>query len=388
MRGYATRATGTRLTRACVVLLALATVVPVTRAHAQDGEASGSFVHVTGVRDDVVFAAGGQVRIEAQVSDDIVVAGGLVDIETTTAEDAMVAGGTVTLRDVAVNDLYLAGGTLDIAAAIGDDAAIFGGTVRLRKETTVGGSARIAGGRVEVRGRVAGRLRAAAGEIILDGQVGGDVDLVADRITIGPDARIAGKLRYASRHAPEISESARIEGGVEERPVVRHRDRGAGGIVGFLLFAAAVVVGLGLLGLALHAAIPRLLDDASERLAARPFESLGIGLAFAVLVPLASIVLVAVVIGAPVALLALFVLAVLMPPSGIVLAYRIALWARHRLASAARAPTLAARSLWTVAGIVVLLLIFAIPFVGAALVALAGCAALGALAMQAGRRLA
>lgn len=339
------------------------------------------------VSDDVIAAAG-RLRLEDTGAEDLILAGGDVEVERSTAEDVFVAGGSVALRGVTADDLYAAGGSVDLAAEIGDDAFVAAGRVRLRHDNAIAGNLRLAAGDAVVDGRIGGTLTLAAGSVRIEGTVGGDVLARSDDVALGPAARIGGVLRYSGGEPPHIAEGAVVAGGLER---MAPKEAVAGRrwlIFGAIGTAVAGLIGLAVLALAAQWAMPRLLAETASRLEDRLLESLGIGAAIGLLGPPVLLLLAVTLVGLPLALLAGLMLALLVVLASIALAWCLGGWARVRLRTYAPPPGLWSRTLWTFAGMIAILVVSAIPFVGWAVIALALLTAIGGLVVPAARRLA
>src|SRR6202008_1404007 len=55
----------------------------------------------------------------------------------------------------------------------------------------------------------------AAETVLIDGAIGGDLNVRARRITLGPNANIAGRFNWRAAESPRIDPAARIAGGTE-----------------------------------------------------------------------------------------------------------------------------------------------------------------------------
>jgi cytoskeletal protein CcmA (bactofilin family) len=199
------------------------------------------------------FAAGSSVRVDRVVAGDLLAAGGQVDVAGRVRGDAIVAGGNVRLGGGLDKSLYAAGGQLTLAGAVANNVRAAGGEVTLLRGAEVGGNASLAGGRVEVGGVIKGYLQAAGGELFIDGAVGGDVIATSGRIELGPQARIAGRLRYASRDEAVIDPAAQIVGGIE-RMTWRAR-AGIPSLAALILIVTLIGLPLGLVTLLAYFAV-------------------------------------------------------------------------------------------------------------------------------------
>jgi cytoskeletal protein CcmA (bactofilin family) len=244
-----------------------------------------------------LVAWGREVAVADSVPGDVMAAGRTLDVGGAVGGDLLAAGARVALRGVVGSDVRAAGREVRIGARVGRNVTAAGERVVLEPEAEVGGNAYLAGRRVEVAGRTSGLLRVAGAEVVLRGRAGGDVRVEADRLVVEPGAVIAGDLRYRVSDRAVVDAGARVEGRVVELPRARARLRWPGSLVG-----AAWRLGFLLVGLVAVLVFPGPVDRVAEALGRRLGASLGLGLAWLVLAPVAAVLAAATVVGFPLAL--------------------------------------------------------------------------------------
>jgi cytoskeletal protein CcmA (bactofilin family) len=217
----------------------------------------------------------------------------------------VVSGGSVSVSAPVGDDLYAAGGRVLVEATIAGNARLAGGEVEVARGARISGKTTIAGRTVRMAGRAGQQLSVAAYSAAIDGEVGGNVTVAARQLTIGPEARIAGKLTYRGPGAPVVASGAVISGGVNQ--VDSSLDEGlmpmsrAGGWAVAIAFTLGLFF-LGLLGLVLA---PFATQKVGLLVRSRQFACLGMGLVMVLGVPVAIAVLAMTVIGIPIALVLL-----------------------------------------------------------------------------------
>ena len=329
------------------------------------------------------FAAGSSVRIEQPVAGDLLAAGGQVDVAAPVRGDAIVAGGNVRLGGSLDKSVYAAGGQLTLAGTVANNVRAAGGEVTLVRHAEVGGNASLAGGRVEVGGVVKGYLQVAGGEVFINGAVGGDVLITGGRVELGPRARIAGRLQYASQNEAVIDPAAQIVGGVERTTwrasagipsdeTARRIGRGVGWIwtVGLIVLAAVLVA-------LLPAFTARIAVTARQRTGGSALA----GFIALVCIPVAALILMITLIGLPLGLVTLFAYFALLPVSYVAAAIALGDGALVRLK-----PTAYAAIGWRIGAaalaVLVLALLARVPYLGGSVVLAALLIGLGALMLQ------
>jgi hypothetical protein len=324
------------------------------------------------------FVAGQDITVTNSVAGDILAAGSEIILNEKVGGDAVAAGGTVRLNGNFSDNAYAAGGRVYVNGTIARNVRLAGGNVETAPSSRVEGGASIAAGQARVNGAIGSYLQAAGGSLYLNGPVGGDVNASARQIELGPDARISGKLRYRSNAVLKQDPGAQVLGGIEQLPFRVHS-------------APAVARGLALVmfwfwtfGLMVLVAILFLLPGFTNvigTLEARPGASALLGFALLVCIPIASLILLITLIGAPLALLSIAAYFALLLVGYIAAAAAIGdlllKWLRHKTAETAGWRIVAA-----ICGIFIIVLLGLIPFLGGLIVFVALIMGIGAVGLQ------
>jgi hypothetical protein len=286
------------------------------------------------------FIAGGSVRLDQPVPGDLIAAGGNVDVDAPVAGDAVLAGGNLRATAKVVQDVYAAGGRVILDAPVGHNLRIAGGQVETGPMAEIGGNVTVGGGRVTLRGPIKGALRVAGGRVLIDAPVAGDVEATAGRLTLGPNARLAGKLRYRSRDELTRDPAAQVAGAVERvllpgfgASSPAGHERGRSRADGDRLVGPGWFWTLGLMAVAalLVGALPATSLRVAENLRHRPGWSLLWGFIALVCIPVAALILLISIIGIPLALLALLLYGVLLLVGYVASGVALGQWSLARL---------------------------------------------------------
>lgn len=195
---------------ASFLLLIAGAFVPA--AHAMVIRSGGNVVINAPVEEDV-YIAGGTVNINAPIHGDLIVAGGTVYINDTITGDVLVGGGDVTFNGYAADDVRAAGGQITILRFIAGDLLVLGAQVIVEKNAAVAGDVVVSSGDIRLEGRVGGMLRADCGSLRLygvveksaiirsndcyiSGTIGGDARFTGASLEFGEAAKVRGQLRY------------------------------------------------------------------------------------------------------------------------------------------------------------------------------------------------
>jgi cytoskeletal protein CcmA (bactofilin family) len=268
-----------------------------------------SYAHAAGSEEAAVIAdtdssmvlAGGNVHPSHPVPENLVAAGGRIIIDQPVGQNAVLAGGSIDLRAPIGEKVRAAGGSIQLESTIAGGVSAVGGEVRLARGAVVEGYAHILAGTLTLDGRVNGPLKFSGERLIINGEVTGDVKAAAEEVVLGPGARIAGSLQYASAKEVVKSEGATIGGAVTRKdpsardddiPRMRHGATIVGAVISFL-----ALLGCGALFLALA---PIFSVQAPDRIKATPWKALGMGLLTVFGLPVTAILFMLTIVGIPV----------------------------------------------------------------------------------------
>lgn len=265
------------------------------------------------VIEDDLYVAAEQVYIDGTVQGDLIAAGSLVEINGTVTEDAIVAGAGIRINGEVQDDLRAAGNGIEINGTVGDDVIVAGGGespvpmpgvdqtvaqgIRLANESNVGGDVVLFGGLGIVEGAIEGDLNAFAQRLSIGAQVGGDAEVGADTLTFSSGAALAGDLLYRSEERAEVPQGV-VSGEVTFREVEEGEEAQpdpVAQVIGWLWRTALILLGFVLLGWLLLRFAPRTLARPAHTISERTGATALTGLVAALLfmfIPLASALLV------------------------------------------------------------------------------------------------
>jgi len=348
-----------------LLALALCLATAANMATAADAGAQGN-----------VYTAGPTVEITQPVAGDLLAAAGRIRIEQPVQQDAALAAGDVSVQAGIGQDLRAAAGQLVVAGRVGGDAHLAGGTVRLERTGEIAGRGWIAGGDVQVLGRLGERTKIYAGKLAIGGEVAGDLQVSAETIELLPGAQLKGSLRYASPNPVRIAEGASVAGSVERQPLPQlerstRKDSRFGAALWLVSLFAAGVVWLLL--------FPAFAQSAQAQLQKAPWASLGIGFGVLVAMPVAVALLAITIVGAPLALALLAAYGLVLLAGYLVVAGTLA---ERMLLAIGKVPTTAWRLGTLALALLLLVLAGAIPLLGWLIAFVALMAGTGALIRQ------
>ena len=351
-----------------------------TPAAAQRVEAGAVVTVPSGeVREGDLYATGEAIRVDGRLAGDLVAAGQRVLVRGEVDGDLFAAGRTVDLLGPVGDSTRVAGEHITVDAVINGDLIAAGNRLQLLDGAVIRGGLMTASSTVELEGMVEEDFRAAAGEVIVRGTVRGDAYVIADRLELAPGARIDGDLDYRTRIPLSAEEAARVGGTVRHGEPVDDEDSD-GSWVGSILFwgwqtGAALLAGL--LAVALFRSGVQQLVSA---IAGQPTLGALLGFGAFLIVPVAAVVVMVTVVGLPLGMIVMLLFGMAL----YVAKLPMAVWAGGRLLALVGRPDASPYAAMA-AGVLMLYLLFATPWLGGLFWLAATWLGLGAMVLS-GRR--
>ena len=358
------------------VVTFLLVLLPLAFGYAAEEQRPGA--HETVIAGDY-FGASMDASPANAVDGDAFIAGAQVDLNKPVSGDALLAGGGVAISDRVGGDLYATGGSVMIDAPVLGNARLAGGRVEITRRGQVTGKTTLVGGRVTIRGK-AGRQLVVFGEhVLLDGEVAGNATIASRTLSIGPNARVSGKLTYRGSLPAQVDLGAVVDGGINYlsfdfedetyQPVAR--------VVAWI-GVIAFTVGLFLIGMLAVLLAPQATAQMSRLASGRPISSLALGLVTIVCVPIAVILLMLTIVGIPFAFMLL-----LAWPMILIFGYLAGVMAVSDAVAGPSAEAKGRRIFLLAMGLGVMLLFVRVPFAGWLIGMLLLVMGVGAMALNA-----
>ena len=344
------------------ILVTLLASAPVLAADLRSGDtvtvASGDVV------DDDLYVAGATIVIDGTINGDLWAVGREVTVNGTVNGSLVAVAQTVEVNGDVAHAARLAGETLHIRGDVGGDLIAFGGTLNVASAAVIGGDLLLGVGNARIDGLIEGDVKGGGGEVTIAGGVQGDVELQVDNLTVAPTANIQGDLTYTSENEADIESGAQVGGAtthnvpeVEETAEAATAVAIAGAVMGKVVAFLMILV----IGIITVLIAPRRMVSMADSIRTRPLPSLGWGAVALFAVPIAAIVVCFTVIGIPVGLIVLALWGIAMYLSQIPVALLIGRLILRRLGGVeSKGLLVGALAL----GLVILVILRAIPFVG------------------------
>lgn len=307
------------------------------------------------------YTAGNNIFVNSKTTGDLYVAGGTVTIEGSVEQDLVIAAGEVNINGEVGGDIRAAGGTITINNKVGGDIIMAGGTLHLTEKSSVVGDLYVAGGEVTIDGPVTGTVQIHGDNVTLNSTMNGQVKVNAGNLfVIGNKAVIPAGVTYQGVNDRVIKDGAQV-GPIDYKKI--ESKKGAGHIFAgiFTLIFVVKVLGLILAGLLLMRLFPRSSNEAVEAMRSNKWSNLGIGAVALIVVPILSIILMVIFLGFYIGMMAFVIWGLMLMLSILVASVFIGAWIVNKLTKKE-----GMRYDWQalVIGVIVMSLLFLIPFIG------------------------
>jgi len=172
----------------------------------------GDNIHISNLHQiyDDLYAFGSNVTVDGLIKGDLVVGAYEVFINGEVTESENIFAYKLHHTGTVGNSLRAFANTVVIDGRVGRSLMFFGYDCRIGKGAVVERDMNINGFSVRVDGTVRGNATIRAVRVVISGEIGGDVDIEGEEIRIVPPAVIKGNLRYCCAKEVEIDTLAGV----------------------------------------------------------------------------------------------------------------------------------------------------------------------------------
>jgi cytoskeletal protein CcmA (bactofilin family) len=267
----------------------------------------GKDLYITGDFREDLFLVGSTVNFDgSNVGDILAAARGVVTINGSVDGNVIAGAIKVTVNGDISRSLRCAAQTVIIASRVDGDVVTFSADMTLSEDAVIGRDIAVYGAEAFIDGTVAGKAYVSGGNVTIAGRIDGDVTIIADKISITPDAVIGGELNYTSQAKATIASEAQIAGDVKWKKKSRSSESsGLWGMiprpVGFF-WSAVFFVGSLLMGVAMILIRRNQVVDIVEEIKKNAALDGLIGIGLIVVVPVLLFLIGITLVGIPVAI--------------------------------------------------------------------------------------
>ena len=233
----------------------------------------------------------GNTNMSGSVEGDMYAFGGSVTANGSVGSDLTVIGGTSQLHATVTDDVRIIAGEVTLADHVGGDLFVIAGKLTMLSTAQVDGDIIFFGGDAEINGTVGGSILGTSERLRVDASIGKNVDIKTTQFTLGDKSKVGGFVRYESPQQIVRAQNAAVEGEISHTAVAVHNPKND-------IQNALIPVFMSLFAaLSLFLLFKKELQSLVQNVHVHPLRNALAGFAVMILGPLASILLIATVLG-------------------------------------------------------------------------------------------
>lgn len=176
---------------------------------------SGGKIQISNLHqiDDDFYAACEQLSVDGTIQGDLFAAASDITIRGEVTQSATVAAQNIVQSGTIGGSIRAFAQNVDVDGQIGRSAVLFGAKIGIGQGANIARDLTAAGGSVSVDGIVGGNAKIEGDKVYITGEFDGDVEIKASLIEISPPAVINGNLTYTTK----VEDSLKITPGVDIR---------------------------------------------------------------------------------------------------------------------------------------------------------------------------
>ncbi|MFA5318086.1 MAG: polymer-forming cytoskeletal protein [Patescibacteria group bacterium] len=353
-----------------IAALAALIMLPVTAVRAFDVKNGNNIIVESGETvNGNLYAAGTQVVVDGTVNGDVFCAGSTITVNGTVNGDVLCAGSSITVNGDVKGDVRAASSELSVNGNVGGGLTAFGSAINVNNGASIGSNVLAFGASMRADGPINGDLQFFGASLLLNNKVAGDVIFYGENrknqkngpaVTLRAGTIIGGNLSYYEGAEATVSDGASIGGETIIKEVKKHEPKSGKEMLKTfpIWFSIWSILGGLIIAMVLVFLFPKNTAAALEVMFKKPAASIGLGLVAVILTPIIIVLLLITVIGIPIGILALVLFiamcGLVKVLTGIAVGALLAKWLKWKISLYWQA----------VIGIILAVLIFAIPFIG------------------------
>lgn len=347
------------------ILLFFALVLfPLGAAKALDTKTGDSvYVSKNEIISGNLYAVGDTITIDGSISGDLIAFAQTININGNIEGDVIALTQNITINGEVNGNVRAAGELISINGPVAKNVNLFGKNIILGEKSVIGWDVLAASGSFESRGLIDGSLNGDFGHALISGKINKGVDLKMSKngydgiLIISSEAAIGKNLIYTAKDSAQISETAKIAEGAEQKIPLNSKNSD---LISWLWSELYLIFGALIVGLVVVTFGKNIIPKIIKKIDDKPFPSLLRGFILMFALPLAAFFLILTLIGIPLSLIIFAWWLIAIYVARIFTAILVGQIILKNL-NKKREPKL----IWSlILGVVICWLLFAIPYVG------------------------
>jgi len=191
--------------------LVLLLVLPSTAGAAEVRHGNPSYTLPAGqvVNTDLIVTAD-RTEIDGDVNGDLIIFSASAAVNGHIRGDILDFGRDLTVNGTVDGNVRSANQSLTINGNVGKNVMSWASELLVAEKASIGGTINAFTGDAELDGRVGGDVLVYTRLMEINGSLGQNVSVTADRMKIGPEAVVSGRIKYTGRVEPNIASGAKL----------------------------------------------------------------------------------------------------------------------------------------------------------------------------------
>lgn len=278
----------------------------------------GEYVEVAAdeVIDDDLIVFANTVDIKGVVTGNVCAFAQTVNVSGDVGGSLFIGAATSSVKAKSVQTIWAAGGNLSVSGNVAKNVILAGGSLNVKADAMVGKDLHAYGGNFTADGNVDGGINGVVGKFVMSGK-SARVKIRADKARIKSTAVVSGDVRLTTEDEPQVDDGATIEGELSVRQIEEEEVEpfffALAPVFGLLFGLIKVIVWISkiVVGIILIALCSKYVRRVMDTFVKQPWKSLGVGFLGVIVLPVASAILFATLIGYPLGVLSLYIFSIL-----------------------------------------------------------------------------
>jgi hypothetical protein len=318
------------------------------------------------VINSMLFSTGTDIKIEGTINGDVFCFGQNITISGIVLGDIYCAGQNITFSGNASGSVRLASQNITFSGKTLGSVSLAAQTVKVENGTDIGRDLLIAADNTTVNGKIARDASIGAKNATVLGTIGRDLGGRYQFLTLAPSANVKGNIDYTSKNDLLKASSTKVGGEITRRNVT---SGGQTQLPSIYVFAAYMFISLLIVSLTLVLLVPKMFAKTTKVISEQTGKTIWRGLFMLFIAPIVLIFVTATLVGIPLAGLGLAAWVLILSLSGPIFAYSVG----HKVTKGKSSPFMT-----MLAGSVIVLALYLVPFINAILGLIVGVVGSGA----------
>jgi cytoskeletal protein CcmA (bactofilin family) len=320
------------------------------------------YVNSNEIIEDDLIAAGETIEINGLIKGDLFVFGQIITINGSVEGDIIGFGQQITINGNVNGNIRIFSQTIKFNNQTDKNINVCGQNIFFSEKSAIGKNLLFAGENIEINGKTNGNIYGKGEKISLGGEVNKTTNLNATSLVLQPNAIIKGDLHYIAPQKAKIQSGAQISGKTFYKisPFEKKEKKYT---VAFFFWKLVFLFGFLIIGLIFTSLFRKKTLEIIEQIKKTPWKNLGFGIIYFLITPIILLLLIALLIGIPLALIGICLYFILLYLSqlfvGIIIGIEIDKKIRKPKENKEQ------NLIWPMSlGMIILIILFSIPYLG------------------------